>query len=96
MAKFNSSQKGKKKTGGRKKGSLNKSTITIQQLLESERISLLEVAIKMAKQGNTGIMNKLLDKLLPNVQPEKDTEPTHNGASDYYKRFIDAIHQTAN
>lgn len=59
--------KGQPKIGGKKKGSKNKSTLLFQGILEEHKIELLEKAIQMAKNGNATIMNKLLDKLLPNL-----------------------------
>ena len=60
-------EKGRKKTGGKKKGVKNKSTLIFEDLLKNSKYELLETAIKMAKEGNASIMNKLLDKFLPSL-----------------------------
>jgi hypothetical protein len=67
--------KGREKTGGKKKGSKNKSTLLFQGLLEKDKVDLLKVAIKLAKEGNATIMNKLLDKMLPNIESEAAKNP---------------------
>ena len=64
MAKFG---KGHEKLGGRVKGSKNKSTILFENLLNDNKYELLATAIKMAKEGNATIMNKLLDKFMPSL-----------------------------
>ena len=61
-------RKGKPKTGGRKKGSKNKATVLFSDMLnEQTKGELLQAAIKMAKEGNATIMNKLLDKFMPSL-----------------------------
>jgi len=60
-------EKGHKKVGGKKKGSKNKSTLIFEDLLKNSKYELLETAIKMAKEGNATIMNKLLDKFMPSL-----------------------------
>lgn len=60
-------EKGHKKVGGKQKGSKNKSTLIFEDLLKNSKYELLEVAIKMAKEGNAAIMNKLLDKFMPSL-----------------------------
>jgi hypothetical protein len=62
-------EKGRPKTGGKQKGSKNKSTILFAEILDKERANLLRVAIRLAKKGNATIMNKLIDKMIPNLQP---------------------------
>lgn len=68
-------EKKREKTGGRVKGTKNKSTLLFQGLLEKDKIELLKVAIKLAKEGNATIMNKLLDKMLPNLETEAAKNP---------------------
>ena len=58
---------GKRPNSGRKKGSTNNDIENIRDLLEPHRKALIEKAVKMAKAGNTTVLNKLLDKLLPNL-----------------------------
>lgn len=76
--------KGKEKTGGRQKGSKNKSTLLFEQLLEENKYALLETAIKLAKEGNATIMNKLLDKFLPSL----NSMDLHSGTDDKPKSLI--------
>jgi hypothetical protein len=52
--------------------------------------------MELVRKGNATIINKFLDKLLANMSPIQPEQPLQNGASDFYKRFIDAIHPTAN
>lgn len=58
---------GKREGAGRKRGSLNKQIDEIRGLLEDDKEKLIKKAVKMALDGNAVIMNKLLDKLLPNL-----------------------------
>ena len=58
---------GKRPNSGRKKGSTNKEIDNIRDLLEPYREELIKKAVKMAKEGNATVLNKLLDKLLPNL-----------------------------
>lgn len=59
--------KKKEKTGGRKRGSKNKSTLIFENLLLENRAELLDKAIEMAKEGNERILLKLLDKIVPTL-----------------------------
>lgn len=59
--------KNKEKTGGRKKGSKNKSTLIFENLLIENRAELLNKAIELAKEGNERILLKLLDKIVPTL-----------------------------
>jgi len=67
MAKYTEIKQLRKKGKGRPKGSLNQDIDNIHDLLEPHRKALIDKAVKMAKAGNVAIMNKLLDKLLPNL-----------------------------
>lgn len=57
----------KGKAKGRPPGSINKNITEIRDLLEPHRKQLIDKAVKLALEGNAVIMNKLLDKLLPNL-----------------------------
>lgn len=59
--------KKKEKTGGRKVGSRNKSTLIFENLLIENRAELLNKAIELAKEGNERILLKLLDKIVPTL-----------------------------
>jgi hypothetical protein len=59
--------KNKEKTGGRKRGSKNKSTLIFENLLIENRAELLSKAIELAKEGNERILLKLLDKIVPTL-----------------------------
>ena len=58
---------GRRINAGRKKGSTNKEIDNIRDLLEPYKEELIKKAVKMAKEGNATVLNKLLDKLLPNL-----------------------------
>lgn len=58
---------GKRPNAGRKKGSTNKDIDNIRNILEPYREELIKLAVKMAREGNATVLNKLMDKLLPNL-----------------------------
>ena len=60
-------EKGRNKTGGKQKGSKNKSTLIFENLLIENRAELLSKAIELAKEGNERILLKLLDKIVPTL-----------------------------
>jgi hypothetical protein len=64
--------KGHKSIGGRKKGSLNKSTVLFSSILDEEKENLVKVAIRLAKNGEVSVLNKLLDKVLPTLSHNKN------------------------
>ena len=74
-------EKGHKKVGGKKKGSRNKSTLIFEDLLKNSKYELLETAIKMAKEGNATIMNKLLDKFMPSLNAIDISSPKEKDKS---------------
>lgn len=67
MGKFKTGQSGN--PGGRPKGSLNKSTLASQALLEGEAEALTRKAVELAKEGNPVALRLCLERLLP---PRKD------------------------
>ncbi len=54
---------------GRRRGSLNKTTLLAQALLQGQQLELVEKATEMAKGGNSLIMKNLLDRILPKGRP---------------------------
>ena len=67
-------QKGKPKTGGRKKGTSNKSTLRFRDRLEAHGVDLEEELSKAIKAGNIELI-KALQSLLPYTAPRfKDIE----------------------
>lgn len=68
-------KKKRKKTGGRQKGTKNKSTILFQNLLSEDKAELVRKAVNLALEGNVAVINKLLDKILPNAQPKPIIPP---------------------
>jgi len=60
-------EKGRNKTGGKQKGTKNKTTLIFENLLIENRAELLSKAIELAKQGNERILLKLLDKIVPTL-----------------------------
>jgi hypothetical protein len=69
--------KGKQKTGGKKKGSRNKATLLMQfdGMTESDKRKVFNAAMKLVKSGNVTIIAKLIDKMLPNLQPQEFRNP---------------------
>jgi len=66
-------EKGNKKSKGRPKGTPNKVTQEVRDLLESNRTDLVKRAIDLVLTKNTDntnitILSKLLDKLIPTLQ----------------------------
>ena len=58
---------------GRPKGSQNKETREVRELLQSNRVDLVQRALDLVlvpdlKETNTVILNKLLDKLVPTLK----------------------------
>ena len=58
---------GKRKGAGRPKGKSDKTIKEIREILNNYSEELLTKAVKMALDGNTSVMNKLLDKVLPSL-----------------------------
>ena len=58
---------GKRKGAGRPKGKSDKSIKEIREILNNYSEDLLKKAYDMAMEGNTQVMNKLLDKILPSL-----------------------------
>ena len=82
MAKFKPGRSGN--VSGRPKGSLNKTTLASQALLEGEAEALTRKAVELAKEGNPMALRLCLERLLP---PRKDrpinfTLPKIAGAAD--------------
>ena len=69
--------KGKPKTGGKKKGSKNKATLLMQfdGITEDDKKEIFVAAMKLVKKGNVTIIAKLIDKMLPNLQPQEFKNP---------------------
>lgn len=70
MAKF---EKGRQKTGGKKRGTVNKTTLLFKGIAEEDKELIIRKAMQLVKKGNVTIINKLLDKLFFNAIP-KDEE----------------------
>lgn len=64
-------EKKKPKSGGRKKGAKNKSTILFQfkGITEEDKQTIFKAAMKLVEKGNVTIINKFLDKLFYNAVP---------------------------
>ncbi|MDQ3020094.1 MAG: hypothetical protein M3R36_05945 [Bacteroidota bacterium] len=71
-------EKRRKKTGGKQRGTKNKSTILFDKILESEKENLVRKAIELAIQGNSRILCKLLDKLIPNLNRNENENKNYN------------------
>jgi hypothetical protein len=56
---------GNKLGRGRPRGSRNKKTVLIEELLAENSHSLLSKALKLAQQGNVPMLRLLLDRVLP-------------------------------
>lgn len=69
MAKLEQFKKGKPKTGGRKKGVVNKSTVAIRDILDRRNINLIEEILDAAEQCDPFFKAKILSGLLPYVYP---------------------------
>jgi hypothetical protein len=87
MAKFQAGKSGN--PGGRPRGSLNKTTLATQALLDGEAEILTRKVVEMAKAGNPVALRLCLERLLP---PRKDrpinlTLPKVEGAQDLPKAF---------
>ena len=54
--------------GGRQKGTPNKSTKNVRELLEKAAPKLIAKAVQLALEGDRVILNKLLDKIAPSMQ----------------------------
>lgn len=61
--------KGHAKKGGIKKGGKHKVTLLFKGLTEANKEEILKQAMILVKRGNVTIIAKLLDKMLPNIQP---------------------------
>ena len=68
---------GRRPNAGRKKGSQNKTTKIARDLLLENRGKLISKAIKEALNGNTPLLSKLLDKLIPTLER---SETIHSGS----------------
>jgi hypothetical protein len=73
-----------KGTGGRRRGSKNRTTLVAEALLEGEEVHLVRKAIELAKAGDTQMLKFLLDRILPKERP------VHLDLPAIY-RFSDAI-----
>ncbi len=69
--------KGHAKIGGRQKGSKNKATLLMQfdGMTEADKRTVFDAAMKLVKAGNVTIIAKLVDKMLPNLQPQEFKNP---------------------
>ena len=74
------------KSGGRQKGTPNKSTQEVRELLDLNKIEIVEKAIEEALNGNNTILSKLLDKLLPTL-----AETTNHNIDDFIIAMEDDI-----
>ncbi len=66
-------EKGNKLSKGRTKGSQNKTTQEVRELLESNRTDLVQraldlVLVKDLEKTNVTMLSKLLDKIIPTLQ----------------------------
>ena len=69
-------QKGTTKTGGRKKGSLNKKTLELSQILKKANINVPEKIIELLPTLDTEKQVEVLLKLMPYLYPKrKPKEP---------------------
>ena len=59
---------GTPKSTGRPKGSRNKATLLLEQLLAGEASAILRACIKSAKGGDTAAMRILVERILPPVR----------------------------
>jgi hypothetical protein len=57
--------KGSPKTGGRKKGTPNKTTAAMQSLLDGEAEALTRKAVELALGGNVTALKLCLDRIFP-------------------------------
>lgn len=60
-------QKGRAKTGGRKKGVKNKNT-ELKTILEDAAPAVIKKAVEMALEGDPQMIKLCADKLLPNLK----------------------------
>ncbi len=68
---------------GRPKGSHNKTTLLLNDILANNKDKLLKTAIKMANEGNAQVLCKLLDKILPTI-----TETTNINKGITFEDFV--------
>jgi hypothetical protein len=54
-----------KGNGGRRPGSKNKTTLAAEALVKGEEVELVRKAIELAKDGDTQMLEFLLDRILP-------------------------------
>jgi hypothetical protein len=73
MSKCTSGQSGK--PSGRPKGSLNKSTLATQALLDGEAEVLTRKGVELAKDGNPVALRLCLERFLPPVRTGRFTLP---------------------
>jgi hypothetical protein len=95
MAKFQSGKSGN--PGGRPRGSLNKTTLATQALLDGEAEALTRKAVELAKAGNPAALRLCLERLLP---PRKDRPinlslPRVEGAQDLPKALWAVVEAVA-
>jgi hypothetical protein len=95
MAKFQAGKSGN--PGGRPRGSLNKTTLATQALLDGEAEILTRKVVEMAKAGNPVALRLCLERLLP---PRKDrpinlTLPKVEGAKDLPKALWAVVEAVA-
>lgn len=79
---------GYRPNAGRPKGSKNKENKALAELLEDEKLGLLQKAIKLAKSGNVPIMTKLLDKIVPTLTFNENDNTNKNLTPDEMLRVV--------
>ncbi len=64
---------GHKKRAGRPKGRKNKATLLMvfTGMTDADKQEIFLQAMKLVKKGNVNIINKLLDKMLPNADTKQ-------------------------
>ena len=81
--------------GGRPKGSKNKENKALATILEDEKGNLLKEAIKLAYEGNTAIMTKLLDKIVPTLNSNANIN-TELNSDDYISNIVSNLLNSEN
>ena len=75
-----------KKFGGRQKGTKNHATVQIKDLLLNNKDKLIKKAVEMAEAGNSVILAKLLDKLIPTLNHNENVDL--KSTADYIKEYL--------